>query len=146
VSTAQEHLEEISAELITTFQIQYPPVPIEIMLQKPLPDMWAEVDITELSVGFLKSGGQYSPRMSLARLLAKHIVQSEWGSKRNMKAIIQQGDEQALVRQFARMLIMPTAMVRSLSPSARTPQTMGIHFEVPEEDARLRMMDLQDQL
>jgi hypothetical protein len=143
VLTPHEQLEAISAELVAIFDIQHPPVPIEIMLQKPLADMWEEVDITELSVGFLKSGGHFSPRMSLARLLARHIVQSEWGAKRNLKAIIQQGDNDQMIRGFARMLIMPRAMVQALSSTAHTPPTMSIHFEVPEDDARLRLEEIQ---
>lgn len=142
MSTPQEYLEEISAELIAIFNIQEPPVPIELMLQQPLMDMWEEVDITQLSLGFLRNGGHYAPRMSLTRLLARHIIQSEWGAKRNLKTIVQQGDADQLVRQFARMLVMPTAMVQALSPTTQLPQTMSTHFEVPEEDARLRLADL----
>src|SRR6266496_5228205 len=82
-----ERLEQIASELIRTFEIEDPPVPIEIMLQRPKPDMWEEVNIADLSVGFLKTGGHYSPRMSLARLLARHIIKSDWGNNRGLPAI-----------------------------------------------------------
>ncbi len=136
-------LETIAGELIKTFEIQNPPIPIEIMLQRPKPDMWDEVDITELSVGFLKTGGHFSPRMSLARLLARHIVQSDWGHRRGLQDILKQDKNEELLRAFARMLIMPAEMVKSLSAGARTPITMSMHFEVPEDDARLRLKELE---
>jgi hypothetical protein len=139
-------LEIIAAELIKTFEIENPPVPIEIMLQRPKPDMWNEVDITELSVGFLKTGGHFSPRMSLARLLARHIIQSSWGRERGLYELFKQDKSEEMLRAFARMLIMPASMVKALSAGARTPVTMSMHFEVPEEDARLRLKELANQL
>ncbi len=145
--TETSQLEAIAGELIETFQIDNPPIPIEIMLQRPKPDMWDEVDITELSVGFLKTGGHFSPRMSLARLLARHIVQSDWGKGRNLYDIFNKSENsEELIRAFARMLIMPLGMVKALSVGARTPVTMSMHFEVPEEDARLRLKELANQL
>ncbi len=136
-------LETIATELISTFEIENPPIPIEIMLQRPKSDMWDEVDITELSVGFLKTGGHFSPRMSLARLLARHIVQSEWGRQRGLYDMMKQDKDEMLLRAFARMLIMPANMVKALSSGARTPIAMSMHFEVPEEDARLRLKELE---
>lgn len=143
---AMRQLESIATELIRTFEIEHPPVPIEIMLQRPHPDMWSEVDITELSVGFLKSGGHFSPRMSLSRLLARHIIQSEWGSKHGLEAIFRQDRDDQMLRAFARMLIMPLEMIRALSPGARTPVAMSVHFEVPEDDARQRLSEVGDML
>jgi len=142
----QNLLETIANELIKTFAITNPPIPIEIMLQRPKPDMWEEVDITELSVGFLKTGGHFSPRMSLARLLARHIVQSEWGEKRGLRDMLKNDQNEELLRSFARMLIMPAPMVKALSVGARTPVTMSMHFEVPEDDAKIRLSELTDSL
>ena len=139
-------LEDIANELIKTFDITNPPVPIEIMLQRPKPDMWEEVDITELSVGFLKTGGHFSPRMSLARLLARHIVQSSWGQQRGLSELLKGDKHEEQLRAFARMLIMPAPMVKALSAGARTPVTMSMHFEVPEDDAKMRLNELGDSL
>jgi hypothetical protein len=142
----RSHLEAIASELVQIFEITTPPVPIEIMLQRPKPDMWKEVDITELSVGFLKGGGHYSPRMSLARLLARHVVHSDWGEQRGLKDILKKDDGEETLRAFARMLIMPMDMVKALTASARTPMTMSMHFEVPEDDAKQRLDELTGQL
>lgn len=135
-------LETIASELIQIFDIIHPPIPIEIMLQRPKPDMWHEVDITELSVGFLKGGGHFSPRMSLARLLARHVIQSEWGRQRGLHEIFKEDRDETLLRVFARMLVMPAAMVHALERDVRTPSTMSTHFEVPEDDARQRLQEL----
>ncbi len=136
-------LETVATEVIETFEIQAPPVPIESMLQHPRPGMWEEVDITKLSGGFLSVKDTYSPRMSLTRLLARHIVNSEWGRARQMHDMIK---TDAAIHAFARMLIMPASMVQALSKSARNPTTMSLHFEVPEDDARQRLIELTDQL
>lgn len=141
-----EQLEAIATELIQAFSIENPPVPIEIMLQRPKPDMWDEVDITELSVGFLRTGGHFSPRMSLARLLARHIVQSNWGEGRGLRAMMKDDKDGTKLHAFARMLIMPAKMVKALSVSSRTPGTMSMHFEVPEDDARQRLEELVNQI
>ena len=140
--TDLSHLETVASELIRIFEINSPPVPIEIMLQRPKPDMWREVDITELSVGFLKGGGHYSPRMSLARLLARHVVHSDWGESRGLKDILKNKDGEETLRAFARMLIMPMEMVKALTASARIPITMSMHFEVPEDDVKERLDEL----
>lgn len=136
-------LEIVASEVIETFDIKAPPVPIESMLQHPKPGMWEEVDITRLSGGFLSIKDPYSPRMSLTRLLARHIIQSQWGQTRKMQDIVTSDTD---VHTFARMLIMPLAMVRALSSSARNPTTMSLHFEVPEDDARQRLIELSDYL
>lgn len=136
-------LEIVASEVIETFDIKAPPVPIESMLQHPKPGMWEEVDITRLSGGFLSIKDPYSPRMSLTRLLARHIIQSQWGQTRKMQDIVTSDTD---VHTFARMLIMPLAMVRALSNSARNPTTMSLHFEVPEDDARQRLIELSDYL
>lgn len=136
-------LESIATEVIETFDIKAPPIPIESMLQHPKPDMWQEVDIAKLSGGFLSVKDIYSPRMSLARLLARHIANSEWGKTHELREIVKDEDQ---IYAFARMLIMPMGMVKALSSGARAPTTMSFHFEVPEEDARLRLVELADYL
>jgi hypothetical protein len=136
-------LEVVASEVIETFEIKAPPVPIESMLQHPKPGMWEEVEIANLSIGFLSIKDAYSPRMSLTRLLARHIIHSQWGKARKAQIII---NNEADIHAFARMLIMPLAMVRALSSSARNPTTMSFHFEVPEDDARLRLVELSSYL
>lgn len=134
-------LEAAAAELAAAFNIQSPPIPIESILQNPKPDMWEEVDIAQLSGTFLSIKDHYSPRMSLARLLARHVVTSSWAQVRGIPNIVA---DEPLIRTFARMLIMPAGMVDALSAGARNPTAMSMHFEVPEEDARLRIQELAE--
>jgi hypothetical protein len=132
-------LEAAAAELIAAFDVSLPPVPVESMLQHPKAGMWDQVDITQLSGTFLSVRDQYSPRMSLARLLARHVVVSPWGTARNLQGMLK---DDSLLRTFARMLVMPRSMVDTLSSGARNPTTMSMHFEVPEDDARQRLHEL----
>ena len=134
-----ERLEEIAQELCDIFEVYAPPVPIELMLRRPLPDMWEEVDVTQLSGSFLSVKERFSPRMSLARLLVRHIARSEWGAQHNLSNILSDEDE---TNTFARMLLMPREMVNGLTDSMRNPKTMSIHFEVPESDAEERLLEL----
>jgi hypothetical protein len=134
-----KQLETIATELIGAFTIAAPPVPVESMLQKPLPEMWETVDITQLSGTFLSIRDHYSPRMSLARLLARHAAVSAWGKQRGLPALLRDED---LLRAFARMLVMPAEMVNNLTSGARNAQAMSMHFEVPVDDARLRLQEL----
>jgi hypothetical protein len=136
-------LEAMAIEVIETFEVKAPPIPIESMLQHPKPDMWEEVDLAHLTASFLSIKEVYSPRMSLARLLARHIASSSWGRSRDMLELVK---SEAEVHAFARMLIMPLKMIQALSSSARTPTTMSFHFEVPEDDARQRLKEITNYL
>ncbi len=138
-TTASAAWRTVAAEIIAAFEIKTPPVPIEHMLQHPRDGMWEEVDIRQLSSGFLSLEDRYSPRMSLARLLARQIAFSAWGQNRGLLSLLDAPDA---LPAFARMLIMPASMVQALSDSARIPATMRLHFEVPEKDARSRLDDL----
>ena len=77
--------------------------------------------------------------MSLARFLARHIAKSAWGAQRGLGGL--SGDEEAIHR-FARVITMPGDLVMEISEESRTPQLISLHFEVPEEDARLRLQEL----
>ncbi|MDZ4763246.1 MAG: hypothetical protein SGI73_01745 [Chloroflexota bacterium] len=134
-------IEKIAIELTEAFDITAPPIPIEKMLQLPKADMWEDLDIKQLSVSFLKVTDYYSPRMSLARLLARQLINSPWGHKRGLSDV---SSDETRLHRFARMVVMPASMVLELNESARTPSIMSVHFEVPLEDARLRLEELAD--
>ncbi len=137
-----ETLERIASELIKTYGITEPPVPVESMLKNPKGDMWDEVDVNQLSGSFLVIKDRFSPRMSMARLLVRHIAISEWGRERGLQTIFIQ--DEALIKTFGRMIVMPKELLSSLSNSARTAPMISLRFEVPEEDARLRLLELAE--
>src|ERR1700694_614062 len=59
-------LEAATNDLIIAFDVTAPPVPVEIMLQRPKAGMWKEVNLSELSAAFINVKHRYSPRMSIA--------------------------------------------------------------------------------
>ena len=132
-------LEQVVRELIELYTVTAPPIPIERMLQHPHPDMWNEVDMTDFSSSFLNVTTPFSPRMSLARFLARQIAKSPWGQKRGLDGL---DDDEDRLHRFARIIVMPIDLVMEINTESRTPQIISLHFEVPEDDARLRLQDL----
>lgn len=135
-----EKLEKIASELIEVYAITTPPVPIESMLRTPKDEMWKQVDVNQLSGSFISVKDRYSPRMSLARLLVRHIATSDWGKERQLQQLLILDEN--YVHVFARMLVMPADMITSLSTASRNPTMISMKFEVPEDDARQRILDL----
>jgi len=135
----QALLERAVNDLLAAFEVNAPPIPVEVMLQRPKPDMWQRVNLSELSAAFVNVRERYSPRMSIARLLVRYVCRSEWGAVRQLAQF--QGDEQA-VRIFARTLLMPRSLLEILPESNRNPVTVSYRFEVPEDEARVRLIEL----
>ncbi len=134
-----EAIERAVSDLMAAFDVSNPPVPVEIMLQRPKAGMWKEVNLSELSTAFINIKQRYSPRMSVSRLLVRMICRCEWGVQRGLADLIKDEDG---MRAFARAIMMPHAMLESLPVASRTPITISMRFEVPEEDARLRLEEL----
>jgi len=132
-------METAVGDLLKAFDVSGPPVPVEIMLQRPKAGMWKEINLAELSTTFINIKQRYSPRMSVGRLLARNICRSEWGITRNVNTIASTDET---LRAFARAILMPKYMLDRLPPASRTPIAISMRFEVPEEDARLRLLDL----
>jgi hypothetical protein len=134
--TNHDELERIAQEIMDIFEIFAPPVPIELMLQHPRHGMWEQVDPTQLSGSFLSIKDRYSPRMSLTRLLVRHVASSDWGKERGLFDLLKDQDKLAA---FARMIIMPRDMVQGLTSNQRNPETMSTYFETPREDVEIRL-------
>jgi hypothetical protein len=134
-----KRLEQIANALIKAFEIQAPPVPVETMLQKPRAGMWQDVNVSQLTGSFLSIRDKYSPRMSVARLLARHVMTSAWGQEQDIPALI--GGDEEMLRAFARMIIMPDELMRGMSAASRNPVAMGMYFEVPEDEAEHRLRE-----
>jgi hypothetical protein len=134
-----QQLEAIAAEVMRLFHVTAPPVPLESMLQQPPGDLWERVDLSQLTGNFWSIKDPYAPRMSLARLLARHIISSSWGEEHQLGDLIKSEQD---VRAFARMLIMPVGMIQVMSAGARNAVAMSINFEVPEEDAQKRLIEV----
>jgi hypothetical protein len=133
-----QHLEAVAREFINLFSISAPPIPVEKMLQSPLPGMWDEVDVSQMTAR-LDLSSPYSPQMSMARLLARNIIASNWGIAHELGGL---DEDETIVRAFARMLVMPADMIMQLNEASRTPQLLSLHFEVPEAEAKQRLQEL----
>jgi hypothetical protein len=137
-----ENLESIVRELMHMYEVTDGPIRVEQMLQSPRQGMWDEVDVSKMSTDFIKVTARYSPRMSMARLLARNIAKSQWGRERGLGELADNEKHEELIRAFARMLVMPADMIARLQATSRTPYAVGAHFEVPEEEAALRLQEL----
>jgi len=132
-------IEAAVVDLMTAFDVSEPPIPIEIMLQRPKAGMWKEINLSELSTAFINITQRYAPRTSVARLLARCIVRSEWGEQHQMTTI---GATDDGLRMLARAILMPRSMLDRVSAASRMPLTLSMRFEVPEDDVRKRLQDL----
>lgn len=126
-------------DLMEAFDVTEPPIPVEIMLQRPKTGMWKDVNLSELSTAFINVKQRYSPRMSVGRLLARMICRCDWGVQRKLDGV---GSTDEGVRALARAILMPKSMLDRLAPASHTPMAVGLRFEVPEDDARQRLIDL----
>ncbi len=127
------------SDLVAAFDVKRPPVPVELMLQRPRPEMWNEVNLGELSMAFISIKSRYSPRMSVARLLARHICRSTWGASHQLAPYVDSEDD---IRMFARAIVMPGSLLAQVSIGSRAPLIVSERFEVPEEDAEIRLIEL----
>jgi hypothetical protein len=132
-----ERIENVVEEILTAFDVDQPPIPVELMLRNPPDGMWDGFDLTELSTTFLTLSDRFAPRMSVVRLLARNIVRSEWGIERELQGIVDDGE---MIRYFARAIVMPRSMIDELENPLSA--SVSTRFEVPEEDAEIRLRDL----
>lgn len=135
----QAQLEKLVEEILTSFNIMAPPIPIELILNSPESDMWEKIDPARLSITLSNVNTRYGPRMSFARMLVRHIVDSHWGNQHNLPDLIATREE---LDAFARALLMPRDMVLSLSTKSMNPTVMSLHFEIPEDEAEQRLSEL----
>lgn len=134
-----DKLEAVASELMKTFDVTIPPVPVETMLQQPPPGMWETLNVSQLTGSFLSIKDKYSPRMSLARMLARHVINSGWGQQRALTALV--GEDEDMLRTFTRMILMPSDMLRAQPPASRNPVALSLYFEVPESEAEKRLTE-----
>lgn len=136
--TDLSQLEHVTRELLIAYDVAAPPTPIEQILQNPLNGMWDDIDITQISTSFIQVGSNYSPRMSMARVLARHISQSDWGHQRGVDETL----PETRLLAFARMLVMPAYLIMELDANARNAELLSTYFEIPYDDARIRLEEL----
>jgi hypothetical protein len=132
-------IDPVVEEILALFDIDRPPVPVELMLQRPREDTWPMIDLSEMSATFLNLHDRYAPRMSAVRLLARNIARSPWGQARGLDSVIQ---DAASIHIFARALVIPAPLLHGIDQSFHDVKAIGLKFEVPESDAEARLSDL----
>jgi hypothetical protein len=132
-----ERIELCVDELLAVYDIDRPPVPVELMLQRPRDGMWKEIDLSEMSASFLNLFDRHAPRMSAVRFLARTVARSEWGKERGLDVLLTNPDT---LRRLARAIIIPRAFLENSEVADKT--AISLRFEVPEEDAETRLGDL----
>lgn len=126
-------------EILIAFDVDRPPVPVELMLQRPRDGMWPEIDLSEMSVTFLSLHDRYAPRMSAVRLLARNISRSEWGQSRGLGAV---GQDSHALNVLARALLVPKSLLDGFDKEVHEKTAISFRFELPEDDAQARLEDL----
>jgi len=127
-------------ELLAIYDVTTAPVPVETILQHPRAGMWDHINFSEMPIAAGNIKTRFNPRMSLARMLARMIVSSDWGTPRELNSF---GRDEELIQAFARALIMPRDWLTAMPTTLQTPLQVSLRYEVPEEDARLRLAELR---
>jgi hypothetical protein len=139
MTLSESALDAVIAELLNGYNIRHAPIPIEAILQQPLPDMWEQVDLAELSGTFYALNDPYGPRLALARLLIRLLSSCAWGGQRGLAEL--DGNPSAVYRA-ARALLMPRAMLTEMPASALNPTTISALYQVPLPEAEQRLIEV----
>jgi hypothetical protein len=134
-----QNIERAVDAILALYAVDAPPIPVEVMLQSPKPNTWEKADISHLSNSINLRTSRHALRLSVARLLAREVSDSAWGATWRLSDIATNAEG---LRKLARAIIMPRPMIEAISLDVRTAQVIGMRFRVPEEDAQLRLNDL----
>jgi len=130
-------LEQAIDDFITEYAITAPPIAVDEILNKPLPGMWDKVDLSQLTLSFSVRGDRYAPRVSIAKLLVRQLINSPWGVQRNLPELI--GQDAAVILAFTRMLLVPRVLLQKMPQASWHPVEIASDFFVPEDDAEGRL-------
>lgn len=132
-------VELIIDELLGHYTIDSPPVPVELILQNPARDMWDEVDLSRLPKALAGDPRPFALRLFLAQLLARMLCESVWGRERGLPG---PGEPDKALAPLARALLMPRSLLAALPASALNPKMVHSMFQVPLEEARRRLIEV----
>lgn len=130
-------LESAADALIAAFDVTSPPVPIDTMMITPRPGMWPKIDLSQLTLSFTSRGDRFAPRISIARLVVRQLVYTDWGKVHRLPELV--GDDPTRIAEFGRMVLMPLSLIEKLPAKEQTPIGVAMTFMVPEDDAEARL-------
>jgi len=132
----QRRIEELSIRIISHYDFNRPPVPIEKILSDP-PEGLTSVDISDLSLVFGIGEHRYEYRMAMARLLYREVCRTsvDWE-----ESYPYSNDAS---RYFATSLLVPANWA---SKAAKRPfislQQLSEDFQVPDYAMASRLVQL----
>ena len=135
----RNQIEGLAQRLLEEYRVRQPPVPVEKMLQEPSLDLW-NVDPAELSATIGHGLYRFAPRMAQARLLYRAICDSDAARRHGLN--VPWPPSRHEIKYFSRNLLMPGEWVRALPAEQRTPDNVGLIFQVPTFDAVTRLGEL----
>jgi hypothetical protein len=130
-------LEDAADALIAAFDVITPPVPIDTMMVTPRPGMWPKIDLSQLTLSFTSRGDRFAPRISVARLVVRQLVYTDWGKQNRLPELV--GDDPSKIIDFGRMILMPRSLIDKMPAKEQTPIGVAMSFMVPEDDAEARL-------
>ena len=107
------------------------------MMMTPRPGMWPKIDLNQLTLSFTARGDRFAPRISIARLVVRQLVHTEWGKAHDLPDLV--GDDPTRIAEFGRMVLMPLCLIEKLPVKEQTPINIAMTFMVPEDDAEARL-------
>ncbi len=130
-------LEDAADALIAAFEVTTPPVPIDTIMVTPRPGMWPKIDLSQLTLSFTARGDRFAPRISVARLVVRQLVYTDWGKQHRLPELV--GDDPSRIIDFGRMILMPRSLIDAMPAKEQTPIGVAMSFMVPEDDAEARL-------
>jgi hypothetical protein len=130
-------LESAADALVAAFDVKTPPVPIDTMMMTPRPGMWPKIDLSQLTLSFTARGDRFAPRISIARMVVRQLVYTDWGKAQKLPELV--GDDPSAIAEFGRMVLMPMSLIEKMPVKEQTAIGVAMSFMVPEDDAEARL-------
>jgi hypothetical protein len=130
-------LAAVADALVALFEITEPPVPVEMMMNNPRPGLWTHTDFSQLTFSFAIRGDRHAPRISMARMIVRLMIDTEFGRKYRLPELI--GISPERITEMARLILVPDILLNHLPQSEHNAIAVAMTFMIPEDDAEARL-------
>jgi len=132
-------LDQLADLLLERYHITAPPVPASLMQKQTLYQL-GDIPYDQISFGLGHGIYEYAPHLAEARLLYHRLSNSEAALHAGFEASWPISRHE--IKYFARRLLLPEAWIRNLHAVDRTPAAISEKFQVPSQDAIVRLAEL----
>ncbi len=132
-------IERLAMELLRVADAVRLPVPVDALWHSPPPGFWLPPSSGQQTL-VEDTDNPYLPRFTTAREIAAFVNQSNWGIKEQLLGSTPMDDEERTT--FAVALLMPTALLATLSRRQLMPDLVARIFQVPVALAEQRLREL----